>query len=177
MKYTPRDLALGGLFGALAVVLPLLFHGLGIGPVFLPMYLPIVVLGGCASPRITALVGFIVPVLSGLFTGMPPLAPPIAFLMSPEAATLGWTVAVGIQKLRWPPVIAILAASLLSRLVLGFALIMIGPLFGFRPAPIPYVVGAFVTGLPGLGLQLVMAPLILKKLRASPLAENTEVTL
>jgi len=38
MKYSGQDLVLGGLFLSLALVVPFLFHAIGLGSAFLPMF-------------------------------------------------------------------------------------------------------------------------------------------
>jgi len=67
-----RDLARCGLFGAAALLLPVLFHLLHLGHVFMPMYLPLVALAFFASPTPAAVTALLTPLLSGAVTGMPP---------------------------------------------------------------------------------------------------------
>jgi hypothetical protein len=86
--FQARDMVLGGLFGALGIVVPMLFHAVGLGKVFLPMYLPILALGLMVSWEVALIVGCATPLLSAVLTGMPPLAPPIAALMATELACL-----------------------------------------------------------------------------------------
>jgi len=125
--FEARDLALGGLFGALAIVLPIAFHALGpgVGPVLLPMYLPIAALGLLVSWEVALIVGVAAPLLSAVLTGMPPLAPPIALLMAFELAALG--VGAGLSRRAglgvWPAVIIGIIASRVAGTV---ALLTIG---------------------------------------------------
>ena len=54
----------------------MLFHlAGGMGVVFLPMHLPVLLAGFFLGPRFGLLVGIITPLLSSLLTGMPPLLP------------------------------------------------------------------------------------------------------
>ena len=43
-RLLPRELAYSGVFGAAALLLPVLFHLVRLGAVFMPMYLPLVAL-------------------------------------------------------------------------------------------------------------------------------------
>ncbi|MDI6828708.1 MAG: hypothetical protein QME62_09515, partial [Armatimonadota bacterium] len=84
---TARELAIAGLLGALGLLLPIAFHALGWGGrVFLPMHLPIMAAAFLISPGTAVSVAVVVPFLSAVLTGMPPLAPPVAVLMAIELA-------------------------------------------------------------------------------------------
>jgi len=163
-----RDMTLGGLFGALAIVLPILFHAVGMGKVFLPIYLPILALGLLASWRTAALVGLLAPLISALFTGMPPLAPPIALIMMAELAALGLiaslarSVGLGI----WPGAILGLLAA---RVVGVFALLTIGRALGFQQGLYEFAVAGLTASWPGVVLQLTVVP------SAAYLVEHTSI--
>jgi len=155
--FQARDIALGGLFGALGIVVPVLFHAVGLGKVFMPMYLPILALGLMASWEVGLIVGCATPLLSAVLTGMPPLAPPIAALMACElaclAAAAGLARRVGLGA--WPAtVIAILAA----RAVGTVALISVGRLIGLEQTACPYAVFSLGISWPGVLLQLTVVP-------------------
>ena len=77
----PRERAYCGLFGAAALLLPVLFHVLHVGHVFMPMYLPLVALAFFVRPGAAAVTALLVPLLSGAVTGMPPFMPPVAPVM------------------------------------------------------------------------------------------------
>lgn len=152
-----RDLTLGGLFGALAIVLPIVFHAVGMGKVFLPMYLPILAMGLLASWRTAALVGLLAPLISALLTGMPPLAPPIALIMMAELAALGLvaslarSVGLGI----WP---AAVLGLLAARAVGVFALLTIGRALGYGQGLYEFAIAGFIASWPGVALQLTVVP-------------------
>jgi hypothetical protein len=166
MKLTARELAMGGLFGALALVLPMLFHMVALaGPVFLPMYLPIAALAFLGSARVAAIVGLLAPMVSSLLTGMPPLSPPTAPLMSGELFALAAVSGVLYHRLRVHPVAALLIGNLVSRCVLALEVVLLGPLFGFRPPVAAFVIGGVVTGWPGLVLQLVVVPAVVQAVK------------
>jgi len=59
MKYSGRDLLLDGLFLSLALVVPVLFHVIGLGSTFLSMFFPIIIIGFLVAFPVA--VGFISP--------------------------------------------------------------------------------------------------------------------
>jgi len=152
--FEARDLALGGLFGALAIVIPIAFHALapGLGSVFLPMYYPILALGLLASWEVAVVVGVLAPVLSMAFTGMPP--PHIAVIMACELAALGavaslmrsWRVGI------WPSALI----SLIASRVVGVGIVVaVLPLFGIHRE---YALLGFIASLPGIIILLTVVP-------------------
>lgn len=155
--FDARDLALGGLLGALAITLPMLFHAVGLGKVFLPMFLPILALGLLGSWSVALLVGLLAPLISALLTGMPPLAPPIAFIMMGELAALGAvaSLARGLGAGIWPAaVVGIIAA----RAVGLIALVTIGRALGFEQGVYEFAILGFIASWPGIVLQLTVVP-------------------
>jgi len=155
-----RDLSLAGLLGAAGIALPFVFHlfGPGLGRVLLPMYLPIMAAGLLVSPGLAAVVGLTTPLLSALLTGMPPLAPPIAFLMSLELGAAAPTAGFLYRRLRFRIVGAILGESIVGRLVLAAEVAVLGAAIGLNIPWWKYVGGAIGLGLPGLALQLIILP-------------------
>ena len=97
---SPRDLAYSGLFGAAALLLPVLFHVVHLGHVFMPMYLPLCALPFFVRPLPAAVTAGIVPLLSGAATGMPPFYPPVAVFMSLELSAMAALIALVAS--RWP---------------------------------------------------------------------------
>ncbi len=155
--FQARDLVLGGLFGALGITVPMLFHAVGLGKVFLPMYLPILALGLLVSWEVGLIVGVATPLLSAMLTGMPPLAPPIAVLMAVElaclatAASLARRAGLGV----WPAaIIAIVAA----RAVGTGALAAVGRTIGLEQTVWQYAVVSLILSWPGIALQLTVVP-------------------
>ncbi|NPV47682.1 MAG: hypothetical protein HPY69_12040 [Armatimonadetes bacterium] len=157
--FEARDLALGGLLGALAITLPLAFHamGPGAGPIFLPMYLPILALGLLASWEVALAVGLAAPLLSAVLTGMPPLAPPIALLMAFELAVLA--TAASLARSRGLPLMAAVVFGLLaSRLAGMLALLTVGRALGYDRGLLEYGLLSLAVAWPGMLLQLTVVP-------------------
>ena len=94
------DWLLGGLFLALAIALPLAFHLVGMGSTFLPMFYPVVLAGFLLRLQVSVLVGILAPLLSAALTGMPPLYPPVAFIMVLELLVMTALPWMFFQRLR-----------------------------------------------------------------------------
>jgi len=163
-----RWVAAGGIGLALAVLLPVVFHQIGLGPVFLPMHIPILITGALGGARAGFAAGALAPALSHLLTGLPPIVPPVAPLMTVELACYGLVAGVARDALRkhagprrgavareylW-----VIAALLAGRLALGVAAFLLGPMLNLKIGPAVYVRGAILAGLPGLIVQLVLIP-------------------
>jgi len=158
MRYSARDLAIGGLFGAVGVALPIVFHLVGLGKAFLPMHLPVLVCGLLISPTVSFAVGAVTPVVSSALTGMPPLVP-TGLMMTLEVGTLAAAAGVCRGKLRLPVIVSILLAMVAARLIGGLELAAIAPLMGLKWSIPVYVTQSVVVSLPGIVLQLIAAPL------------------
>jgi len=155
-----RELSLAGLLGALALLLPIGFHALGwAGKVFLPMHLPIVVAGFVVGPPTAAGLGLIVPLLSAALTGMPPLAPPIAPLMSLELVAKATLASVLYRTLRLPIWLVLPIALLVDWAVLALAAVVAASFFAIQAEPLRYVWGVILLSVPGTLVQLAVVPL------------------
>ncbi|MDR7555466.1 MAG: ECF transporter S component [Armatimonadota bacterium] len=178
---------------ALAVVLPVAFHAVGLGPSLLPMHLPVLLLGALVGPRVGCLVGLLAPGLSHLLTGMPPLVPPVAPLMTAELATYGLVMGAVRRRLvpargpagyaipdspartspasggrSWSALVAeyvaLVVALTAGRAVLGLVAAVVGPVMGLPVPARTYLATAIVTGLPGIVVQLAVVPALVWRL-------------
>ena len=168
----PRDLAFCGVFGASALVLPLFFHLLRLGSLFMPMYLPLVTLSFFVPPRAAAATALLVPPLSGAVTGMPPFYPPVAPVMALElalmAALIGWLRG---RSPRLPTLVTLAAALAAGRL--ASAALFYGAAAAMR-LPAGFVAGiSLLSGWPGIALMLAVVPQIV---RAAGHGQSTEAT-
>jgi hypothetical protein len=104
--------------------------------------------------------------LSALATGMPPLYPPIAPVMSIELAAM--TAMIAAARRRWPDrhELALLVPALLFGRVLHLALAYsFASLVELPPA---FVAGlSFVSGWPGVVLMIVVVPAIVRAARGA----------
>lgn len=160
-RLSSYELAYCGLFGAAALLLPTLFHLVHLGHVFMPMYLPLVALAFFVRPLPVAITAALVPMLSALVTGMPPLYPPVGPIMAIELAVM--TALIAAARRRWPArhELALLVPVLLLGRVLYVALATAFALLVELPPA--FVAGlSFVSGWPGVVLMIVVVPFIVR---------------
>jgi len=159
-----RPMVISAAMAALALALPPAFHMVGLGSKFLPMLLPLLLNGFLVPFGWALVVGLIVPFISSLATGMPPLYPPIAAVVALEGATLGAVAAAvyrGKRERLWPSLIAAVVAGRAA--ALGSSWIL-ARYFGLPPALAS--VAMLVQGTPGVLLQLAVVPLVVRALGA-----------
>ncbi len=166
-----RDLSLGGLFIALGVVVPIIFHAVGggnLGRIFLLMYLPVLACAMLVSPLVAFCVGLITPALSSLLTGMPPVLPTMPMMML-ELSLMGLAASLLRGTLKLNVFAAIAATLLFGRLMTGLSVAaallllpreMLDAFPAFLKGPLPYVAVATVTAIPGLVILLVVVPAV-----------------
>jgi len=164
-RFSARELAYCGVLGAAALLLPLVFHLLRLGHVFMPMYLPLVTLPFFVGVRPAAVTALVVPLLSAVVTGMPPLYPPLAPVMALELAAMAAAIA-GVRAWRravneW----LLLASVLVLGRVLNVALVWGVSLVLQLPAE--FLAGvSFLAGWPGVVLMLLVVPPVVRGTRA-----------
>jgi len=148
----------------LGVAVPNLFHVLGLGAMFLPMYLPLAAGSFMLSRKNALMAGVCTPLISAGLTGMPPFYPPIAFMMMVQlgflclylssAAHSPWNRNVHLSPVR---ILAILIPGLLLERGLLFLLYsVVLPLFGVQAAL--FSIYDILRGLPGIFLLCAVVP-------------------
>lgn len=154
---TPRELAFAGVFGAAAFLLPVVFHMLQLGKLFMPMYLPLVALAFFVRPATAAATAFVVPPLSGLLTGMPPFHPPIAVMMAIELATMGLVIGYFVRRFPQANPYFVLVPTLLFGRVLYVGMVYV--VTSLMDLPAGFLAGvSLLSGWPGVLLMLVVVP-------------------
>jgi len=159
---TLRGMVTSAAMAALGILLPIAFHAVGLGSKFMPMVL-VLMLNGFLSPLPWAmLTGAVVPIASGLMTGMPPLYPPYCLVMSPEMAMVSGLAAAlyRLSKRRiWPALVTAIVFDRVASIALTYAL---AGRFGLPPRIVS--IASFAQGLPGIALQLTVIPLTVSAL-------------
>lgn len=148
-----------------AVVLPQLFHGMGIvsglgtalGEVFLPMHLPILLTGLLAGPYAGAIAGLCSPAISFALSGMPS-STMLPFMMI-ELAVYGLAAGL-LRNVQLPVILKVIAAQLAGRLVRGGAILLSVYAFQNEAISVAVIWNSILTGLPGLVLQWCLLPLL-----------------
>ncbi len=136
---------------ALGVALPHVFHLAGLGPVFLPMFLPIVLVAMTMELPLVLLVAITTPLISFWTTGMPPqgTAILIAFQLS-FLGVCGWFFRTrGKMNSLWAIVGAVIAERVVSFLS-GLAF------------PSHVSSGAVIASYPGIIFLLVTSAVLMK---------------
>lgn len=174
MKTKPvnvKSLVISALLLALGLVLPSFFHLFGAGPVFLPMHLPVLICGlACGAPY-GAACGLILPYLSSVLTGMPPLYP-TAVSMSLELCTYGLVTGLLFQKLKQNLYVSLVVSMLCGRAVSGLANAVLLGMAGKPYGLATFLTASFVSGLPGILIQLIVVPVVVALLIKIRLVEN-----
>ncbi len=157
-----RAMVISAVMAALALVLPVAFHAAGLGSKFLPMLLPLLLNGFLVPVRWAMATGLAVPWISAFATGMPPLYPPLAAVVSVEAAVMASVAGLIWERGRrsvWP---ALVPAIVAGRTVSFFLTWMLAEAFGLPPAIAS--VAKTLEGTPGVVLQLAVIPVVVRML-------------
>ncbi|QZY55209.1 ECF transporter S component [Crassaminicella profunda] len=160
-----KDLMLSGLLLAMGILLPMFFHSVGImGKVFLPMHIPVLIGGFVLSPYLACILGVITPLISGALTGMPIMFP-MAIIMAFELGTYGLMTSLAVRKMRLSVIPSLIIAMISGRVIAGVVVFFLAQFFGLKMNPILFIKGGILTGLPGIGVQLILIPSIIYGLK------------
>lgn len=155
---------------ALCVVVPLAFHGIpNGGSIFLPMHIPVLLCGMlCGWPN-GLLCGLVGPAISSLLTGMPPAA--VLPSMMVECAVYGSVSGLILKKVRTGKLYGDLYLSLVVAMVCGRVASGIAKALIFAPGTTfaAWATASFLTGLPGIAIQLLLIPPIVYALTRAKL--------
>lgn len=173
-----QKLTTAGLLVAVGVLLPYVCaHGIGVkGTVFLPMHIPVFLAGLLCGPLFGVLAGAVIPALNSLITGMPAYYPMLP-IMAAELAVYGLVSGLLYSKTRlsdkrWGVYPALILAMACGRAAYGAVfeiLLVMNP--SMRGAG---VWAAFVTGIPGVIVQLVVVPAIVWTLSGVKLRRRSD---
>ena len=160
-----QRLAFGGLFLALWILFPLLFHLLPARSVeiFLPMHIPVILAGMVLGPALGAAVGALTPLLNTLVGSMPPPAR-LPFMMV-ELGVYALAAGLCYRKARLPLPLSLAVTQLAGRAAYGLSLFFAGTLLHVPGAAPIAAVTAAVKGWPGIVVQWLFIPLLLLALK------------
>ena len=151
---------------ALCLVLPFLTGQIPeIGSMLLPMHIPVLLCGFLCGGGWGAAVGFCAPLLRFAIFSMPPM--PGCISMAFELAAYGLVVGLLHKKLGKSMkgiYGSLICAMVAGRLVWGVAQMAIMGLSGGSFPFSAFVAGAFTAAIPGIVLQLVLIPALVKAL-------------
>ena len=177
-KFSVKNLVLGALFLALALVLPFFTgHIPQIGAMLCPMHLPILLAGFICGGPVGAVVGFIAPLLRMVMFGMPPFY--VAIAMAFELLTYGLVSGIMYRKVFKKQTVGTLYGSLLiamvaGRIVWGIVKVILSGIaadagaFTFAA----FISGALLNAIPGIVVQLILVPAVVVALQKAKLIET-----
>lgn len=160
-------LALGWLFPFITGQIP------QVGNMFLPMHIPVFLCGFILGPWYGLLIGFITPLTRFAIFFAPPLFP-TGIAMAFELATYGFVSGflfrrfINTNKLMPSIYFSLFLSMILGRVVWGLAQYFIG-LFGNLFTIQMFISGAFIMAWPGIIIQLIIIPIIIRTLYNSGL--------
>ncbi|MEJ2627098.1 MAG: ECF transporter S component [bacterium] len=163
MTSETKNLTLSALIITLGIVIPIAFHAIGMGSVFLPMYWPLAAGAFFLLPRWAVLTGVVTPALSFILTGMPPISPPVLPVMIAELTFFTFILSYVSHRYNRIAIIWILILGLIiSKLILFIAAWLISPIIGLPPSLLSLT--SVLHGLPGTAVILVFVPILVKRL-------------
>lgn len=147
---------------AAALVLPVVFHALGLGSEFLPMFPPIIMAGCLTALPVGLTVGIFSPLVSAVLTGMPPFFPPIAWIMAIEGAVMVLAARWLTEKMHAGARTVVILVLLADRLVLLGAVLAVATWLDLPRGVLGLV--SVVRGAPGIIIMIVSLPPLIKTL-------------
>lgn len=173
MKQT-KNLVTSGMCVALAIVLPMAFHMIpDAGKVFLPMHIPVLLCGLLCGPVYGLGCGILVPLLSHLFTGMPPTAMLPSMLCELAAYGMLSGILIRVIRTKWNLLnlyTALIGAMICGRIINGVlnALIFNAGKYSMEM----WLTASFLQAIPGIVIQLALIPLLVLALQKARLADR-----
>lgn len=169
-----KRLVMAAMCVALGIILPMAFHTIqNAGSIFLPMHIPVLICGLLCGWQYGLLCGILAPLLSSMFTGMPPAA--VLPAMACELAVYGVITGICMHGIRAEKQIikiysSLIAAMLAGRIISGIlkALIFNVGEYSFKI----FITSSFLTGIPGILIQLIFIPVIVLALQKAGITER-----
>lgn len=171
-----RETVLSGLFIALGLILPMVFHVFGSGSTFLLMHIPVLIAGFVVSMPFAIAVGVMTPILSSLFTGMPPVFPVLPFMVF-ELATYGAVASLLYRKLKLNVYISLVCSMIAGRIASSVVVWVLATFFMAKlPNPVIFITGGITQGIPGIIIQIIFIPGIVLALEKSNLIKREGIS-
>lgn len=163
-----QKIILSGLFLALGLVLPFLTGQIQqFGSMLLPMHLPVLICGFVCGPFWGLVVGFVTPVLRSVLFHMPPMFP-IAITMAFELAAYGFLTGLFgklSSKGKYGILMALIVSMVAGRVIWGLAASVFYSMAGMPFSLQAFVGGAFLSAWPGILIQLILVPPVVRAIR------------
>ncbi len=142
-----------------------------LGRVFLLMHIPVMICGFVLGPVYGAFIGFVAPLTNTLFFVTPPITSsvPMAFELAVYGSVVGFLFAIFVKKFKKLDSIIFIYISLVIAMILGRAVggivsYIYNVASGNEYTAIAYWTGYFAQGWPGMIIQIVLIPSIIRLL-------------
>ncbi len=159
-----KNITLSAFFLALGLVLPFVTGQIPeIGTMLLPMHIPVLLCGFICGKEYGLLIGLILPLLRHALFSMPPIN--VAITMTFELAAYGFFSGLIYNRLSknlLNTYVALISSMLIGRLVLSIAEIILYSINGTSFVFTAFISSAFISGIPGIILQLILIPFIIR---------------
>jgi len=150
-------------FIAFGIIFPILFHSFGAsGSIFLPMHFPVLIAGLFLGSYSGFIVGVLTPIISSFLTGMPPVMPVLP-VMVVELSIYGVVSGYVYRRKSRNLLIALLCSMLAGRMAATIIVYIMATMLHINLSPIAYITTGVVTGLPGIMIQFITVPLLVKR--------------
>ena len=161
-----KKLVLSGIFLSIGFCLPLLTSQIKeIGDTLLPMHIPVMLCGLICGGHYGFIIGLILPFLRSLIFGMPPIYPN-AVWMALELATYGLVIGLIYSLFKNKNLksiyISLVSAMISGRIIWGITKAVLMSIGGKFFTFALFISGGFIDALPGIILQLILIPFIMK---------------
>lgn len=160
--FKTRDLVKAGLLLAIGIILPAVFHMTGInGAVFLPMHIPVMISGFTIGPVLGSIIGFITPFINHIITGMP--TTPVLWIMMVELTVYGFLSGLLYSNMNINLMLSLIISMIGGRIAAALTLLILANGFGITMPPIrTYIYGMTLTAIPGIIIQIILIPILMK---------------
>lgn len=169
-------------FVALGIVFPMIFHLIGgpaLGKLLLPMHLPVLIGAAFLGPVAGLIMGVVTPILSSLFTGMPPVIPMLPIMVG-ELGIYGFVMGYLFFELKLNVYLSLIITMVAGRVIASLVVLVLVYGFGFSKLPVNpiiYFYGTISAGFTGIIGQLIIVPVVLKYIKRYNKSKNTVDTI
>lgn len=165
-KVNFKKTILSAIFLCLGMVLPFFTGQIKeIGDTLLPMHIPVMLCGLVCGAKYGFTVGLILPLLRSIMIGMPPIYPN-AVWMAVELSAYGFVIGflyLSFNKRQvWWLYVSLITSMVCGRIMWGIAKAILLGVAGKVFTLEAFVVGGIIDALPGIILQLILIPAIIK---------------
>jgi len=166
MNKRTNNLTLSAMFITMGILIPIVFHAIGLSKIFLPMFWPVAASIFFLPVPFAAMVGVLTPILSFLLTGMPPISPPILYRIITELLFLTLCTSLLYRKTKFGIIFSLLVGLLGSRVIMFLGTILLRPFYGFNlQKAIKFAYVDVLSGMAGVIIILILVPFLINRIK------------